>query len=182
MIRQHLFDKRAPADPMFRWRGGDVSQKPAHASWVCFLIVWLPMGALQTSQEADHAGVVCKEIARQVRQLSGLEVKVSNGVVRDHKAGTTHEGCRVVGTAQGLEYRDNAWPHERLRKRLTSDKWREDLNRAADGAGSTAFGLRKGALLCLFSVVWNTHDPAESETLTATSYKLEVGCFESGGV
>lgn len=26
MIRQHLFDKRAPADPMFRWRGGEVSR------------------------------------------------------------------------------------------------------------------------------------------------------------
>ncbi len=26
MLRQHLFDKRAPADPLFRWRGGDVSR------------------------------------------------------------------------------------------------------------------------------------------------------------
>ncbi len=26
MIREHLFSKRAPADPMFRWRGGDVSR------------------------------------------------------------------------------------------------------------------------------------------------------------
>lgn len=26
MIREHLFDRRAPADPMFRWRGGDVSR------------------------------------------------------------------------------------------------------------------------------------------------------------
>ena len=26
MIRQHLFDKRAPADPLFRWRGGEVSR------------------------------------------------------------------------------------------------------------------------------------------------------------
>jgi hypothetical protein len=26
MIREHLFHKRAPADPMFRWRGGDVSR------------------------------------------------------------------------------------------------------------------------------------------------------------
>jgi len=26
MIRAHLFDKRASADPMFRWRGGDVSR------------------------------------------------------------------------------------------------------------------------------------------------------------
>ena len=26
MIREHLFHKRAPADPMFRWRGGEVSR------------------------------------------------------------------------------------------------------------------------------------------------------------
>jgi len=26
MIREHLFHKRAPADPMFRWRGGDISR------------------------------------------------------------------------------------------------------------------------------------------------------------
>jgi len=26
MIREHLFHKRAPADPMFRWRGGDLSR------------------------------------------------------------------------------------------------------------------------------------------------------------
>ena len=29
MIREHLFDKRAPADSMFRWRGGDVSRRSA---------------------------------------------------------------------------------------------------------------------------------------------------------
>lgn len=26
MLREHLFEKRAPADPHFRWRGGDVSR------------------------------------------------------------------------------------------------------------------------------------------------------------
>ncbi len=26
MIREHLFHKRAPADPMFRWRGGEISR------------------------------------------------------------------------------------------------------------------------------------------------------------
>ncbi len=29
IIREHLFHKRAPADPMFRWRGGDVSRVEA---------------------------------------------------------------------------------------------------------------------------------------------------------
>ena len=27
MIREHLFKKRAPADPLFRWRGGDISRQ-----------------------------------------------------------------------------------------------------------------------------------------------------------
>jgi len=27
MIREHLFKKRAPADPMFRWRGGEISRQ-----------------------------------------------------------------------------------------------------------------------------------------------------------
>jgi hypothetical protein len=26
MLREHLFEKRAPSDPMFRWRGGDISR------------------------------------------------------------------------------------------------------------------------------------------------------------
>ena len=26
MIREHLFHKRAPADPLFRWRGGEISR------------------------------------------------------------------------------------------------------------------------------------------------------------
>jgi len=29
LIREHLFHKRAPADPMFRWRGGDISRMEA---------------------------------------------------------------------------------------------------------------------------------------------------------
>ena len=29
LLREHLFDKRAPADPLFRWRGADVSRLEA---------------------------------------------------------------------------------------------------------------------------------------------------------
>ena len=34
MIREHLFDKRAPADPLFRWRGGDVSRLEAFSDGI----------------------------------------------------------------------------------------------------------------------------------------------------
>lgn len=34
MIREHLFHKRAPADPLFRWRGGEVSRLEAFSDAV----------------------------------------------------------------------------------------------------------------------------------------------------
>jgi len=41
MIRQHLFSKRAPADPDFRWRGGDMSRVEALSDGVFALTITL---------------------------------------------------------------------------------------------------------------------------------------------
>ncbi|NKB87501.1 MAG: DUF1211 domain-containing protein [Acidobacteria bacterium] len=41
MIREHLFDKRAPADPLFRWRGGQVSRLEGLADGVFGLTITL---------------------------------------------------------------------------------------------------------------------------------------------
>lgn len=41
MIREHLFEKRAPTDPMFRWRGGEVSRLEALSDGVFALTVAL---------------------------------------------------------------------------------------------------------------------------------------------
>jgi hypothetical protein len=41
MIREHLFSKRAPADPDFRWRGGDVSRIEALSDGVFALTITL---------------------------------------------------------------------------------------------------------------------------------------------
>ena len=41
MIREHLFVKRAPADPDFRWRGGDVSRIEALSDGVFALTITL---------------------------------------------------------------------------------------------------------------------------------------------
>ncbi len=41
MIREHLFAKRAPADPDFRWRGGDVSRIEALSDGVFALTITL---------------------------------------------------------------------------------------------------------------------------------------------
>lgn len=41
MIREHLFDKRVPADPLFRWRGGNVSRLEGFSDGVFAVILTL---------------------------------------------------------------------------------------------------------------------------------------------
>ena len=53
MIRQHLFDKRAPADPMFRWRGGDVSRIEGLTDAVFAFALTLIVVSLEVPQSFD---------------------------------------------------------------------------------------------------------------------------------
>ena len=41
MIREHLFDRRVPADPLFRWRGGNVSRLEGFSDGVFAVILTL---------------------------------------------------------------------------------------------------------------------------------------------
>jgi len=130
------------------------------------------------AQEPDRAKTACTEIAKLAERFSGLTVEASGGVVRDHMMDSNHDGCRVAAAGQDVGFRNNQWPHEALRSRMISGKWREEISRAGDGAGSTAFALRKGIVLCLWSAVWSTTELSEPEMPTAASYRFEVGCFE----
>ena len=50
MIREHLFDKRAAADPLFRWRGGEVSRLEAFSDAVFALTLTLLIVSLSVPQ------------------------------------------------------------------------------------------------------------------------------------
>lgn len=59
MIREHLFHRRAPADPMFRWRGGDISRMEALADAAFALTLTLMVTSTASSQHfADLWNVV----------------------------------------------------------------------------------------------------------------------------
>lgn len=148
------------------------------------LVAFALMAGLQTgtakAQGTEHPGLAktaCLEIALLAQEFSGLTVAQSEGTIHDGKTGSVYPGCRIIGTGDRVAYHDAGWPHDRLRMRMTSDGWREDITRAADGAGSTAFAIHKGAAMCLFSAAWTINDPSEQEPGTQ-EYKFEVGCFE----
>ncbi|MEM7307401.1 MAG: TMEM175 family protein [Planctomycetota bacterium] len=62
MIRAHLFDKRAPADPLFRWRGGDPSRLEALADGVFALALAL----LMVSQGAPSSFAELQDVLRDM--------------------------------------------------------------------------------------------------------------------
>jgi hypothetical protein len=131
-----------------------------------------------STEQPDLSKAACTEIAALASKFSGLTISQSVGSVHDDRTDSDHIGCRIVGFSDGIHYRGYKWPHDILRMRMTSEEWREDISRAADGAGSTAFALRKGTSLCLFSAIWDANDSSEPDAVATNSYRVEVGCFE----
>lgn len=128
----------------------------------------------------EHGNLVdaaCNDIARVAEELPGLSISQIDGTVHDDKTDLDFIGCRIAGGGSGIAYRDDKWPHDFLRNRMLADDWREDISRAADGSGSTAFAIRKGAVLCVFSAIWIISEPFDPDAAEATRYKLDVGCY-----
>lgn len=131
----------------------------------------------QVIDQPDLFRTACIQIAAAASKISGVTIRESAGTVYDDKTGLDYNGCRIVGDGDGVEYRDDKWPHDILRARMMADGWQEDISRAADGAGSTAFAIRKSTALCLFAAAWSISDLSEPGNLAAGRYKFEVGCF-----
>lgn len=99
---------------------------------------------------------------------------------KDHDARSAGDedqsGCRIDLSAREMPLIDGHWPHERLRNRLLTEGWRENLSRAADGAGSTAFALSRDSVACLFSASWTLADWTDPAPV-ATEYRFGAGCY-----
>jgi hypothetical protein len=119
----------------------------------------------------------CTKVAVWSGRFPQLTVETLAGPIRDDKTGRDYIGCRVVSVGDGIEYRDDKWPHDILRMNMLAHDWQEDISRAADGAGSTAFAVSKDAALCVFSAIWITEEPFEPVTSKAGNYRVEVICF-----
>lgn len=148
------------------------------------LIVFLDATVIETdefslagAERPDLARQACTEIARRTGEFSGLTVKQFEGPVRGHKTGQDYPGCRVASDGGEIDYHDDKWPHDILLMHMLEDHWQEDISRAADGSGSTAFALRKDSALCVFSATWIIREPFDPAAAVATRYQFEVNCF-----
>jgi hypothetical protein len=117
----------------------------------------------------------CGAIAASLVGYPALEVRKSEGEIRDLRDGSERPGCRVqvFGPTSGIA--GEVWPDDAIRRIMSEDGWEEDLRYAADGPGTTSFALRKNGILCLFS--GGVHSWVEEGTIhSAETYEFEAGC------
>jgi hypothetical protein len=117
----------------------------------------------------------CGAIADFLVVYPALEVRKSEGEIRDLRDGTERPGCRVeaFGPTSGIP--GEVRPDEAIRWILSQDGWEEDLRYVADGPGITSFAFRKKGILCLFH--GGAHSGVEDgRIVSAERYGFEAGC------
>jgi hypothetical protein len=132
--------------------------------------------AKEIAEMVDSAELACGQIGELMPMFPTLEATRSRGAVHDARSAVDHHGCRIDLYARNVALISGHWPHEIVRQRLLADYWQEDISRAADGPGSTAFAATKDSVACLFSASWTLGDQTDPEPV-ASEYRLGVGCF-----
>ncbi len=94
-------------------------------------------------------GGSCRTIAAILRVYPALEVQKSEEPAPG--AGNESPGCGVHASGPTSLIAGEVAPEEAVRQLLEQGGWKEDPNYSADGAGTTAFALRNGGILCLIS-------------------------------
>jgi hypothetical protein len=164
---------------------GRMKRLPVLATAILLLIQVSGVGLSQEKACGDSSGKK-DEIPEEVRASCGaiatflvvypaLEVRTSEGQVRDLQDGSERPGCRVLAVGPTSDIVGEVKPSEALRSLLPQAGWEEDLRYAADGPGTTSFALRKNGVLCLFS--GGAHSWVEDGTIhSAETYEFEAGC------
>lgn len=124
----------------------------------------------------DTAAGSCRTIAAILSVYPSLEVRTSEGSIRDDRDGTERPGCRIhaSGPASGVD--GEVPPEESIRFLLGESGWEEEFRHAADGPGTAFLALRRNGLFCTF----RGGERASGETgkiVAAGRYESTAACF-----
>jgi len=116
----------------------------------------------------------CAAIARAIEESHGLKLEVREGVFEFWH--DERRACRLAFSKPTAELGEGAGPDEALRGKLAAQGWRDDLRHSADGPGTTAFGLRKGDVLCIISAGVDAGIDDDGEFQVSDTYDFEATC------
>jgi hypothetical protein len=119
-----------------------------------------------SSLPAAEARNACQEVVTLLSQVPNAESGPSE---------EDSDGCHVALSGTLSNFPEGALPDQLVRAELNRAGWEEDDRHAADGPDGTAFGLRKGSVLCLFEGSW-AHQG--DQQMPGGLYTLRVRCTE----
>ena len=123
----------------------------------------------------EKATAACQTIAAILAAYPALEVRTSEGLVQDLRDRSEGFGCRVLSSGPTSGIAGEVDPADAIRGQLQGEGWKEDIQYAADGPGTTSFAFRKQRVLCMVS--GGAHSWIEDgKIFTSERYKLDVGC------
>ena len=122
----------------------------------------------------ERAAGSCSTIAAILSVYPTLEVRTSEGAIRDDRDGPERPGCRVhaSGPASGLV--GETPPEESIRFLLGESGWEEDSRYAVAGPGTASLALRRNGIFCIFR--------GETRSFVENGKILEVGRYEGTAV
>ncbi|MBP2668498.1 MAG: hypothetical protein H6Q80_700 [Deltaproteobacteria bacterium] len=117
----------------------------------------------------------CATIAAILTVYPPLEVRRSDGPVRDSRTFAEHPGCRVLVSGPTALIAGEVDPADAVRVFFAGTGWEEDIRLAADGPGTTSFVFRKNGIFCQLRGGANSWIE-DGKTFTSETYELEAGC------
>jgi len=139
------------------------------------LVLALPILLFLSGTGSVQEMAPCRTIAAILSVYPVLDVKMSQGAVRNLRDGTERPGCRVHASGPTSGIAGEVRPEEAVRDLLGQSGWVEDPLYGADGPGTASFAFRTDDVLCTAS--GGAHSWIENgKIVTADRYEIEAGC------
>jgi len=130
----------------------------------------------ERASASETAAGSCRTIAAILSVYPTLEVRTSEGAIRDGRDGSERPGCRVHASGPASGVAGEVPPEESIRFLLGEFGWKEDFRHAADGPGTSSLALRRNGLFCTFR--GGARSPVENgKILAADRYEGMAVCF-----
>ncbi len=102
----------------------------------------------------------CNELAALLAELD-ITFQTTQAPFQDQIGGGLGVGCLVSGSGTGMQLPDLSHIAEQVRALMSSQGWQEDGQYTSHGPISSATAFRRGAVLCLFSAMWQPASDAD---------------------
>jgi hypothetical protein len=125
-----------------------------------------PMTPLETA---------CSEVAQRFRVLPSGRIEQVTDSFPAFDGGERRYGCVIKAYGPLREPVTVPFLTSALADSL-GVAWTRDSLLVAGGSNGAMYGLRRGEVLCLFRINWNSTDPADSVAAQQSQYVAEIGC------